>query len=160
MRSVEASLTLPAPRSQVWKRVSTTGGWERLARAFAGWGSRVGCAVLQGSGDAAREGLELEVRSAAGRPLLRARVSAFEPPGRIEWTLTREGSRLGSFHLLLSCRLQETGGDSTRVELGMMLLFSSRLLEIASLLIPIRFFYRRRLARALETLREPASTPA
>ncbi|MEK7744975.1 MAG: hypothetical protein AAB578_11360, partial [Elusimicrobiota bacterium] len=94
----------------------------------------------------------------AGRPLLRARVSSFEPPGRIEWTLTREGSRLGSFHLLLSCRLQETGGDSTRVEMGMMLLFSSRVLEIASLLIPIRFFYRRRLVRALETLREPAST--
>ncbi len=159
MRSVEAALTLPAPRPQIWRRVSTVRGWETLARAFAGWGSRVQCAVLQGPDDTAREGLELEVRSAAGRPLLRARVSSFEPPGRIEWTLTREDSRLGSFHLLLSCRLQEADRDSTRVEVGMMLLFSSRLLEILSLLIPIRFFYRRRLARTLETLREPLATP-
>lgn len=156
MRSVEASLLIQAPRSELWRRLCAVRGWESLARAYSGWGSRLQCVALPASEGAAREGLELELRSAAGKPLLRARVSAFEPPGRIEWTLTREGSRLGSFHLLLSCRLRETDQDKTRVDLSMMLLFSSWLLEVLSLLLPIRFLYRRRLMRALNSLREGA----
>lgn len=149
MRSIQAQAVLHRGIDETWRIVSRPDVWRELSETFAGWGTRFRY-VADGS---LGPGSEVQVTTPGGDPVMRWKVSAWTPPTGFELTSTEEERRLSPFHMLLSFKLEALDTDKTEITVSMVIIFLDKTLELASLVLPVRFIYSMRLKRAVLRLR-------
>lgn len=156
MRQVEASLLIKRRIRDVWKQASSLENWQALSETFAGWGFRFRFAIVAGPKDPPGEGTKIAVTNAGGKPVMKVKLAKWDPPRRIELTVRNDGYMTG-YHLLATINLSEIDDEMTNAEISLIVMFHNRLVEITSLVLPVRFMYRRRLQRVLLQLRQMAA---
>ena len=154
MRGVSVSTTIRKPVRAVWTAASAPSGWARLIEAFAGYGMRFDAAVVDGPKDPAGEGTVVEVRKAGGRPVLKGRMVWWDPLRGFTAT-AHAGGWFTGYHGTFTVKVSELDDALTSAEIAMRVVFLNRFVELASLLMPVGFLYRRRLAKVLAALSDP-----
>ncbi|MBI3300411.1 MAG: hypothetical protein HYZ75_19775 [Elusimicrobia bacterium] len=153
MQSVVAALRAREGVRPVWTKASDPAAWPRFIEAFAGYGAnKFRGEVVAGPQEPAGMGTELAIgRGAKGAPFMRARVAWWDPPRGFTLTAS-SGGWLSAYHATFTLKLSELNEDLTSLELTMKVVFMNRFVELTSLLLPVAFLYRRRLAKALRLL--------
>ena len=141
------------PVREVWRVVSEIPNWEAFSETFAGWGFKFRYSITSGPKDPPAAGTTIAAADPKGRPIMDCRVTLWDPPRRFEITAERPPGWLKGYHILLSVNLSELDDDLTNCELSLIAMFRSRIVEMASLFLPVRFFYRRRLLGVLAQIR-------
>lgn len=153
MRKVDAALMIRKPAREVWRVVSEVPNWEAFSETFAGYAFKFRYAVTSGPKDPPAAGTAVAVTDAKGRPIMDCRVTMWDAPRRFEITAERPPGWLKGYHMLISVNLSELDDDLTNCELSFIVMFRSRIVELASLFMPVRFLYRRRLLAVLAQIR-------
>lgn len=151
MRGVSVSATFKRPVRAVWTEASDPGRWGRLVEAFAGYGLRFTAAVTGGPADPPGEGTAVAVTKAGGRAVLDGRMVWWDPLRGFTVTAQAPGWFTG-YHGTFTVKLSELDDELTSAELSMRVVFLNRFVELASLLLPVGFLYRRRLGKVLALL--------
>lgn len=155
MRRIEASLLIKKRIREVWRQTSSLQNWQDFSEQFAGGGFRFRFSVVEGPRDPMAEGTRIAVTDPNGHPLMKCKLSQWDPPRRFEMTASHHGFLTG-YRLLISFSLSELDDELTRAELALVAMFANRAVELLSLLLPVGFLYRRRLERVLLRLRAMA----
>lgn len=151
MRGVSASTMFKKPVREVWTGASDPGRWGTLVEAFAGYGLKFKAAVTGGPSDPCGEGTTVEVSKAGGRPVLKGRMVWWDPLRGFTVTAHAPGWFSG-YHGTFTVKLSELDDALTSAEISMRVVFLNRFVELASLLLPVGFLYKRRLAKVLAQL--------
>ncbi|TBR24920.1 SRPBCC family protein [bacterium] len=151
MRGVSVSSTFRRPVRAVWTEASDPGRWGSFVEAFAGYGMRFNAAVTGGPKDPPAEGTQVAISKSGGSAVLDGRLVWWDPLRGFTVTAHAKGWFTG-YHGTFTVKLSELDDDLTSAELSMRVVFLNRFVELASLLMPVGFLYRRRLDKVLAKL--------
>jgi hypothetical protein len=151
MLPFEATKLVSAPAAEVWSRLATPGCWQDLLDGYTGKKGRH-AVVMDGSGSPAL-GPGSQGSVAAGRWRLSLRVLTFSPPRQLTLVCTDVSApSLFRSQFQISISLEEVDDDRTSANAVCRLLFHWWPMQLLSMLIPLGWYHRRHLARALDAL--------
>jgi hypothetical protein len=156
MRKVESSATIRKSARSLWRVLRDMRNWETLSESFAGWGFKFRYAITKGPKDGLTEGSEIAVTDEKGHSIMNCRVTLWDPPRRLELAAQSDSGFMKSYRMLFTVYLSALDDDLTNAELSFVVMFGNRFIETFSLLMPVRFLYRRRLDAVLDKMRESA----
>ena len=151
MRGVTVSTTLKRPVRAVWTEASDLSHWGNFVDAFAGYGMRFNASVTEGPSNPPAEGTKVAVAKVGGRAVFNGRLVWYDPLRGFTVTAHSDGWFTG-YHGTFTMKLSELDDNLTSAELAMRVVFLNRLVELASLLMPVGFLYKRRLTKVLALL--------
>src|SRR5687768_16307641 len=141
MRGLEQALVVERPIEAAWAGLSRLDCWEAFSEAFAGRSF----IYAVDNGAQLGHGAELPVAPPKGRQVLRWRISSWTPPEGFE-LVTLDGAKgLSGYHMLLSFKLSRLDEERTEVAAKCVILFTSNVIELLSLIFPLRWLYVRRM---------------
>lgn len=151
MRGITATATLKRPLRTVWTEASDPSRWGALFGG--GMRRKVVCRVAGADGRPA-QGAAVAVRYQGGGTAADGQVLVWDPPRGFKVTLHRPGW-FAAFHGTVSLKLSELDDNLTSAELSVQFVFLNRLIELASLVLPVGGSYKSQLERALKRLAAP-----
>lgn len=149
VRGVRRAIEVPRPPEEVWAWWQDMANWDAFFNALAGY-KALRHRVASGSGPT----LVVAADTPSGRARFLWKVTDWEPPRRLSLSLDPGRKSAGS---LMGLTLRFDGPKAgqpgnTRVECSLRIILRNRLLELASLLLPIHWVYATMLDRALRHL--------
>ncbi|HAH06067.1 MAG TPA: hypothetical protein DCM05_05985 [Elusimicrobia bacterium] len=158
MTVIQRALDIPVPISKVWSWLMDVRSWDALSDEFIGSKGRYRHRALPGpdGGSALTGGSEVQMLDRKDREFLRWKVTDWEPPRRLSYSAGMAGW-LHGFNFQLSYGLEAEAEGVTKVRADLLLVYTNPILEVLSLVLPVRYFYGRSLQRTLVRMRSSLS---
>ncbi|MBI5244971.1 MAG: SRPBCC family protein [Elusimicrobia bacterium] len=160
MRCVEASIFVPSGPMPVWERIASADFCEAAVRALGGPGRLKREVSNSDDGKSLKVGTEIAFQKTNGRPWMRWRVEEFLPGKRLTLAASDHSLGLSSYDVTLEFRLEsEEDCDRTKVMASLYVLLKNGVMELATLVLPVRWLYARGLRKLLSRLRADLGKP-